>query len=182
MTWASPSVISPAMPPMRKPTWCFDSVSLSNFALAHQFDLLLRRYPAGRLCVTPQVVDEVLNGIQSGYSALSSIVIALEQGKLGHLQLSADELRRYQGLLVTLGAGEASLIALAEKRRGTVVTDDRHARSVCHDLHIPVTGTLGILKAMCAEGMLTGAQADKILSDMIHHGFYSPVQKLAELD
>jgi predicted nucleic acid-binding protein len=167
---------------MRKPIWYFDSVSLSNFALPHQFDLLLRRYPAGRLCVTPQVVDEVLNGIQSGYSALSSIVMALEQGRLAQLQLSADELRRYQGLLATLGAGEASLIALAEKRRGIVVTDDRHARSVCHDLDIPVTGTLGILKAMCAEGMLARAEADKILGDMIRHGFYSPVQKLAELD
>jgi predicted nucleic acid-binding protein len=167
---------------MRKAVWYIDSVSLSNFAQAHQLDLLLRRYPAGRLCVTAQVVDELLNGIQAGYKALKSILPALERGDIGQILLSVPEFRRYRDLLSTLGAGEASLIALAEKRRGTVVTDDRHARSLCRDLHIPVTGTLGILKAACGERMLTGVEADKILADMIRHGFYSPVRKLAELD
>ena len=167
---------------MRKALWFFDSVSLSNFALAQQLDLLLRHYPSGRLCVTVQVVDEVLHGIRSGHTALNAILTALERGAICQIPLSASEFHRYQGLLATLGSGESSLIALAEKRRGTVVTDDRHARSVCNDLSVPVTGTLGILKAACGEKRLTGVLADKILADMIRHGFYSPVRKLAELD
>ena len=165
-----------------KAAWYFDSVSLSNFALAGKVDLLLRRYPSGRLCVTTQVVDEVLGGIQAGHGALKSILIALERGVIHPVTLSAPEFRRYQELLSTLGSGEASLIAAAAGRRGTVVTDDRHARAVCRDLRIPVTGTLGILKAAYGEGMITPAEADKILADMVRHGFYSPVRTLAELD
>lgn len=167
---------------MRKAVWFFDSVTLSNFALTNQLDLLLRRYPAGRLCVTTQVVDEVLNGLQSGHGSLKFILVALERGAIHHVSLSSAEFRRYQGLLATLGAGEASLIALAAGRKGTVVTDDRHARSVCRELHLSVTGTLGILKAACAEGMLTEEGADKVLADMIRKGFYSPVQTLADLE
>ena len=167
---------------MRKAAWYFDSVSLSNFALTHQLDLLLRRYPAGRLFVTAQVVDELLNGIQAGHHALKAVLTALERGDICQMLLSVPEFRRYQSLLSTLGSGEASLLALAERRKGVVVTDDRHARSLCRELRIPVTGTLGILKAACGEGMLTVAEADKLLADMIRHGFYSPVRKLAELD
>lgn len=168
---------------MRKAAWYFDSVTLSNFALVGRLDLLLKRYPSGRLCVTVQVVDELLQGIRSGHGALKSILEALERGTISLIPLSAPQFRRYQGLLATLGAGESSLIALAAGRRGvTVVTDDRHARSVCRELRIPVTGTLGILKAVSGEGMFTVAAADKVLADMIRHGFYSPVRKLSELD
>jgi predicted nucleic acid-binding protein len=182
MGWGNLPVTIPAMPPMRKAVWYFDSVTLSNFALAHHLDLLLRRYPAGRLCVTAQVVDEVLGGIQSGHGALKAILTALERGMISQVSLTPPEFRRYQGLLTTLGAGEASLLAVVARRSGTVVTDDRHARLMCRELRLPVTGTLGILKAASGEGMLTVAEADAILGEMIRQGFYSPVRKLAELD
>ena len=46
----------------------FDTVTLSNFALARRFDLLTGRY-GGRLHITPEVLGEIMDGIAAGYSA-----------------------------------------------------------------------------------------------------------------
>lgn len=167
---------------MRKAAWYFDSVALSNFALAGRLDLLLKRYPGGRLCVTTQVADELANGVHAGYGILNDILQALDRGEMVSVTLTRSETRRYQSLLATLGSGEASTIAVAGSRRGVVVTDDRHARAICRENKIAVTGTLGILKAVAEEALITLDEADEILAVMVRHGFYSPVRKVSELE
>ena len=79
-----------------------------------------------------------------------------------------------------LGAGEASSIAVAKQRNAIMATDDRAARNQCKRIGIPITGTLGILKATEKDGLISIDQADKILERMIAHGFYSPLRSLRD--
>ncbi|MBT3294642.1 MAG: DUF3368 domain-containing protein [Verrucomicrobia bacterium] len=160
----------------------FDTVALSNFALAGRLDLLLARY-ASKAEITPEVFDEIINGVVAGYFALKEIEDAVNDGliALAPPRSSSAERQAYRERLHILGPGEASCIVHATFRGGTVVTDDRTARQCCSERNIPVTGTVGILKACCRDGALSIEEADDILDRMIDAGYYAPVQRINDL-
>lgn len=95
------------------------------------------------------------------------------------MTMPKDEL--FVGLLRALSSGEASCVVLAGHRNGIVATDDRAARSSCAERGIPVTGTIGILKALCIDRTITSEEADAILNRMVGAGFYSPVRRVSDL-
>jgi predicted nucleic acid-binding protein len=163
------------------PDFFFDTVTLSNFALAGQIGLLIDRY-GRRAGITPQVIDEILEGIAAGYEVLRGVQVALEEGGLGGAaSLSDVERRTFVELLRILGPGEASCIACAKARRGTVVTDDRAARGCCAERDVPFTGTIGILTACVRDGTLEPHEADATLQSMIDNGYFSPVRRISDL-
>jgi predicted nucleic acid-binding protein len=160
----------------------FDTVTLSNFALVGRLDLLVARY-GKRAVLTPEVLDEVTDGVVAGYRALSAIESAVDDGAVGLSGplVSAAERRTYRELLRNVAPGEASCIAHACEHGGIVVTDDHTARQCCRDRNVPTTGTIGILKAFCVDGTLAPQEADGILEAMIDAGYYSPVQRISSL-
>jgi predicted nucleic acid-binding protein len=159
----------------------FDTVTLSNFALAGRLDLLIGRY-GQRAQLTPEVMDEVSDGIASGHSELRDIENAVAVGNLSSAQpLSAAERMTYRSLLRSLSSGEASCIVCAKERGGTVVTDDRAARACCAEFGVAFTGTIGILKACCRRGTLDPHTADIVLRAMIEGGYHSPVSRVSDL-
>jgi predicted nucleic acid-binding protein len=165
----------------RDAVFFFDTVVLSNFALAGRFGLLVTRY-GPRAIITPEVRDEITDGVVAGYSRLCEVEDAVDSGAVGCAgSLSAAERRVYRELLRVLGPGEASCIAHAKARKGIVVTDDRTARECCVERGMAFTGTLGVLKSCCGDGTLTVEDADAILQSMIKAGFYSPVQTIYDL-
>lgn len=155
-----------------------DTVVLSNFALAGRLDLLLERY-RGRLIVTRQVLEEVLAGIEAGHRPLEEIVRQIRASAIGIRELPFDRLTDYRKLRRTLGAGEASTIMMAAAVRAVVATDDRAARQACARKAVKVTGTIGILVALVRDGHLPPAEAERVLEEMVRHGFFSPVRSLA---
>ena len=160
----------------------FDTVVLSNFALAGRMDLLQARYGC-ELHITPEVRDELADGVVAGYTALAALEELLITGvfTVAPPLVSAAERGAYLGLLRTLGAGETSCLVCAECRGGIVATDDRAARGHCAARGITVTGTIGILVAVCRDGLLSPPAADTVLTDMVAAGFYSPVPHISEL-
>jgi predicted nucleic acid-binding protein len=164
----------------RAAAWVFDTVTLSNFALAGRLDLLISRY-GHRAQLTSPVLDEVSEGVAAGYPALRVIEEAVAAGELGCAgPLTPDERLTYRGLLRSLSPGEASCIVCAEKRGGVVVTDDRAARSCCAEHGVKFTGTIGILKALCLDGTIAPAAADSILRSMVDAGYRSPVARVSD--
>ena len=97
------------------------------------------------------------------------------------VSLSRQEHEQFRELIVHLGKGEASCIAYAKEPNVIVVTDDRSARKQCSQMKIPVTGTIGILKASVLDRHLKLYQADKILSKMTTAGFYSPLRSISDI-
>lgn len=167
--------------PDRLPDRFFDTVTLSNFALAGAFDLLVDRY--GRaLRVTEQVRAGIAAGRVRGYSELAVLERALASGAIVPIEpMTMPESKLFVDLLHTLGSGEASCVALAFHRGGIVATDDRAARGRCTERGVPVTGTIGILKALCIDRSSTSEEADAILARMVDAGFYSPVRRVSDL-
>lgn len=159
----------------------FDTVVPSNFALPGKLDLLVERY-GRRARITSEVLTEVIEGVVAGYPALRAVEVALEGRKVSDAgTLTAEERRIYRELLRTLAPGEASCIACAKVRNGTVVTDDRAARGCCGERDVPVTGTIGILKACVQDGTLAAERGDAMLQSMIDAGYFSPVRRISDL-
>jgi len=153
----------------------FDTVTIANFALADALHLLVNHY--GKRCVlTADVLDEIAVGITTGRLCLLEIESLVSVGHLAETALTAEERRTKLPLLQNLGSGEASCIACAVHRGGVVATDDRAARLHCTERGLPVTGTIGILLALCRDSVLSVDSADQILEKMVQQGFYSPVQ------
>ncbi len=85
--------------------------------------------------------------------------------------LKKNEYAHFKEMINYLGKGEASCIAFAKARKAIVVTDDRTVRKQGTSIKIPITGTIGILKASVIDGLSTVEQA----------GFYSPVNSISNI-
>ena len=157
--------------------WFFDSVTLSNFALADGLHILTARYRA-RGYVTTQVLDELTRGAAAGYTPLAACLELVHKGILRAVSLNRIERNAFRQLVSHLGAGEAGTIAAAHHRHGVAVTDDLAARRTCADMELPVTGTIGILQASIRDRTVTLAAANNLLRKMIEAGFHSPVDRL----
>lgn len=164
---------------MPEKIWIFDTVSLSNFLLSDSMLILNKRY---RRCgvITGEVYDELSAGF-ADYPILKQVDKLIDDKVFRLVSLSRQEHRHLQDLIGHLGKGEAPCIAYAKERKAIVVTDDRTARKQCSLMKIPVTGTVGILKASVLDGQIPLDRADDILQKMIAAGFYSPIRNIADI-
>ena len=165
---------------MPEPFFLFDTVTISNFALADCLDLLAERY-GHQLLLTVEVLDEIANGVTLGYAPLQKVEQSVEANIFTQTTLTWEERQTFRDILRQLDSGESSCLAVAHHRKGIVATDDQAARAYCENLVIPFTGTVGILKACCLEKYITPEKADCILNRMGNNGFYSPIKKLTDL-
>jgi len=134
------------------------------------------------MCVTHEVFDEIMDGIVSGYSALTEVEAVIQSGQVSQSgPLSRGERQIFRELLRTLAPGEAACIACAKERGGVVVTDDRAARNCCVERNVSFTGTIGILKACCRDRVFPPEKADAILQAMIDAGYHAPVRRISDL-
>jgi predicted nucleic acid-binding protein len=151
-----------------------DNTVLSNFALVDRIELLTNAL-GSQVATTPQVIAEFNEGVTRG---------RLPETKLDWLEvinLETEEETLFQELLIRVNAGEAACLAVASRRNGRILTDDRDARKLAAQLQVPVSGTLGILLRLVQIGALKLSEANEILGRMISRGYRSPVQKLEEL-
>ncbi len=164
---------------MPEKKWVFDTVALSNFLLSESIFILEKRY-FKRGVITWEVYDEISAGIME-YQELRAINKLIDDKIFDLLSLTRAEHKHFLEMIGHLGKGEASCIAFAWEQNAFVVTDDRAARRQCLQIDVPVTGTLGILKASLLDDHLDLDQADRILSRMVKAGFFSPVRSLADI-
>lgn len=164
---------------MPESKWVFDTVVLSNFLLSDSIFILEKRYRK-RGIITWEVFDEISAGILE-YPKLKIIQKLIDKKTFKLLSLSSTEHKHFLGLIGHLGKGEASCVALAKEQDVIVVTDDRAARMQCSQLRIPISGTVGILKASYLDHQISLDCADTILRQMIKKGFYSPVQSISDI-
>ena len=164
---------------MPEKKWVFDTVALSNFLLSNSIFILAERYHE-RGIITWQIYDEISAGIAE-YPELKQVDKLVEDKTFKLVSLSRKEYQHFLQLIGHLGKGEASCVAFAKEQTAIVVTDDRSARKQCSVMKIPVTGTVGILKASALDGHISLARADESLRKMIEAGFYSPVRSIVDI-
>jgi predicted nucleic acid-binding protein len=162
------------------PEIVFDTCVISNFALAGALGIMENLY-RDRAHITDFVAAEILRGIRAGHARLEAIPKAVRSGWLQEIGLRTGKERGlFETLLVSLGLGEASSIAVAKRRGFRFASDDRVARTEAARLGVPLTGTLGILVKAARGGICDLRTADAHLGKMIEAGFFSPVRSIGE--
>jgi len=164
------------------PEVIFDSCVISNFAITDALRILKRLYE-GRAYLTDFVYVEIIRGIQSGNEKLEVISLALRDGWLKETTLKGKEEKiLFERLSLSLGAGEASCIAVAGNRGYVFASDDRTARNEAAILKVSLTGTIGIIYRAVKKKFINLNEGNELLREMIRSGFYSPVKSLGEIE
>lgn len=151
-----------------------DNTVLSNFALVQSPDSIQTAF-CEPVCTTEQVFGELTRGIELGRLPECS------WEWLERLHLTKPEYRQYAQLRRQLGEGEASCLAVAAQRKWNVARDDKDARKWAIRLHIPHTGTIGILGLLITQGHMTLREGNDWLNLMIDKGYHSPMKTLDRL-
>jgi predicted nucleic acid-binding protein len=83
---------------------------------------------------------------------------------------------RWTGRLGSRGRdlGEASVLAVAELRRGIAITDDRDATKVARQYGADVHGTVWLLASACRSGKLTLVAAGNLIEALRAEGARLP--------
>jgi uncharacterized protein len=150
-----------------------DTTVLNNFAQVGRPDLLRRAFPG--LSTPGFVLEELSLGERLGRVPLC------DWSWLGIVELLRAERDRFIELRRDLESGEAACIAIVEARGGVVLTDDLDARQLASRLKIEISGTVGVLGKLLRREILTLAQGDGLLAEMIVRGYRSPVRSLREI-
>ena len=151
-----------------------DNTVLSNFSLVGRTELIQQAL-GETAASTQQVMLEFQAGMELGRLPETDL------NWLELLALSSTEQPLYEQLLDRLNAGEASCLAIAVQRNAIVLTDDQDARKLAAQMQVATSGTLGILLRMIKIGHLTLEEANSLLSQMVAHGYRSPVETLGNL-
>jgi predicted nucleic acid-binding protein len=97
------------------------------------------------------------------------------------LSLTTDERQVRDELMPPLDKGEAACLTLARSRGYAFLSNDRMARREARRLGVPLSGTIGVLKALVDEEKVSREEADEALRQMVALGYRSPVRSLSEL-
>jgi predicted nucleic acid-binding protein len=151
-----------------------DNTVLSNFAHVQKPELFQEAFDD--LVTAPAVMKELAEGERLGR------VPIVDWTWLRIVEMTSEEETQATHLNETLGRGEAECIAIAQSRSWTVLTDDQDARRTAKSISVTVSGTLGALVNLVKRDKLTLVEADKLLAQMKHHGYRSPVNSLSELE
>lgn len=150
-----------------------DSTLLSNFVRINQLELVSIVLPGA--LTTSQVMAELRAGEIAGRLMTSN------WDWLTVVTLSPEEMAHFERFRLVVDEGEASCLAVALSRGGTLFSDDRDVRRYAQRLGVAVSGTLGVLALLVRSQHLSLTQADTLLQAMIQEGYYSPVKSLAEV-
>jgi predicted nucleic acid-binding protein len=156
------------------PNYLLDITVLSNLAHVRRPDLP-RTVLGSNVTVTPNIMAELRIGEQAG------LVPRCDWTWLTVLTPTAAELATATALQRQLDPGEAECLAVALHRGYRFLSDDFAARRLAEARGLTVSGTIGILLKGIAAGALSLPEADRLLAEMIAHGYRAPVRSLREL-
>jgi predicted nucleic acid-binding protein len=154
----------------------FDTMCLSHFARADRLDVL-RDLLVEHECWTTSVVRSELMAGATTHPAVRE-ALALDWLQVAGLD-ALPELSCFVKWANRLGSGdrdlgEASVLATAELRGGTAITDDRDATVVARQYGADVHGTIWLLAAACRDGKLTLVAAGNVIDALRAEGARLP--------
>jgi predicted nucleic acid-binding protein len=154
-----------------------DTTVLINFGRTGAFQLLRGLY-SRQLMIASEVEEEVQDT-----RSRRSLDAALKEGWIEEYTLGdPEELFLFGNLLGRLEKGEAASLALAKVQRWRWATDDKKAREIAKgELHLTVTGSIGILVKAVRQGICTVDEADRWHRLMRRQGYHSPITSIREL-
>ena len=160
---------------MEKEAVVADNTVLSNFALTGREDILAKLFE-NTLFTTEEVLEELKQGVHR------NILPKRDWQWIRVLKIeSSQEEFLFRLFAKSLGKGESSCLSIALSRNVKVLTDDMDARKLAQRRGVPISGTIGVLVEAVREGLLSIAEGNITLLDMIEKGYFSPFETLDEL-
>jgi hypothetical protein len=138
-----------------------DNTVLSNFALVQHPEFIRLAFLVD-VGTSPDVMAELERGVSLGH------LPDCQWEWLRIIQMTPAERQHFRQLRGRLGDGEASCLAIAAHRGWKVATDDKDARKWALRLHIPHTGTLGILGILVTQHTMSLAEGNAWLRGCSH--------------
>jgi predicted nucleic acid-binding protein len=155
-----------------------DATVLSNYASTNSVSWLTTTLDD--LQTVPAVRTEMEQGREVGYAYLEHAIDVLESGRIGITETAPEQLQQdYPEVQTRLDPGEAEALVAAHTAGGTLVTDDRAARTLAADYGVTLTGSIGLLVRGVVLGELTVETADEWLTTWIEErNYYAPVDSV----
>lgn len=152
-----------------------DNTVLTNFALIKHEDILMKVFDEV-LYTANEVLQEFQLGKERGILPDTDWswmrVLEIESEQEGHL---------FERLTERLGRGESACLSFAVNRNMKILTDDLDTRNYAQRLGVSVSGTIGVLILAVKKGIISLAEGNKFLVEMIENGYYSPYNALDSL-
>lgn len=145
---------------------------ISNFAIVGRLDLLQKLI--GKIYITPEVLEEISDGIKEGHLFLKEVKRIIDENDWILIkELEIEELIIYKRLSQRLGIGESSCLAIAYTK-WSFFSDDKSARNYARENNISLGGTFGLLISTIDEHILSKYQANELLQIMRKNRYRSP--------
>ncbi|WP_300381227.1 hypothetical protein [Clostridium sp.] len=166
----------------KMPPFVLDSTVIFNFCKTGNFSILSKLYAENMIIPTDVFLEIVVHSDVDIIIRQAINDKIIEQYSID-CNSENDEIRFYLDIRKKYGLGESACIAIAKKRRCTVVSDDMRAVvRLCRREGIKFMGTLGVLYEAYDKGIINQEEGQKILSDMIITSRYrSPVRDFQEI-
>jgi len=101
----------------------------------------------------------------------------LRRGVLHVCELESEaEFVRFLELAVRLDDGEAATLAVAAQRDGIVITDDRKALAIAHELAIPTSTTLAVVRQWAERTASSHSEVTEVLERIRSRARYVPAR------
>jgi predicted nucleic acid-binding protein len=152
-----------------------DNTVLSNFAVIHG-ETLLNHIFSGELYTTEEVLHELQIGEQRksiperDWSWIQRVRLEREQEQVTFMRLK----QRF-------GIGESACLSVAIHHSFQILTDDLDVRKYAQRCGLPVSGTIGVLVLGVKRSILSLEEGNRLLTQMIQQGYYSPFSSLDSL-
>jgi predicted nucleic acid-binding protein len=142
-----------------------DTDILSALAKVDRLSLLFTLLQTTHISIVPGVLAELTYSFTLGRPYAQEVFATIASGQIQVVSLTQQEATFGATLPSTLGAGERESIAVAQKRGGTVLSNESRVVHVCQQSNIPCVRLPDILRALWAESVVSRQEVSTIIAD-----------------
>jgi predicted nucleic acid-binding protein len=143
-----------------------DTNILSSMAAGAGFHLLSRLFPGQVIYIPPAVQKELQAGFRPEQIYLEVVLQAIDSRDIQVLDLSATEQRIAQALPTKLNDGECEAIALAQNRKGRLLSNDKKAVRYCRHKGIKVVDLPYLLRELWIRKIISQDEVKALIHTM----------------
>jgi predicted nucleic acid-binding protein len=142
-----------------------DNNILSTFAKIGRLALLFQ-VTAEVLYISPNVYDELQQGLQAGHTVLQAVFDLVASGKLRVVSLTKKDQQRMAQVPFTTAKGEADSLAYCWGHRAIFVTNDQRAYKRGIQLGVTCIRLATLLRSLWVTGVLTKEKVRELIDEI----------------
>jgi predicted nucleic acid-binding protein len=160
--------------------WVLDATPLTYLAKVDRLGVI--DHLDGQRAIPEVVYDEVVaDGLEAGYPDARRVERSIESGTLETVATEETALLDRLRENPNLSDADAAVLACAEERDGTAVTDETYGRNVADAEGIATRGTAYIVLSAAKTGPINPDAARETIDGMIDAGWYCAPDVYAEI-